>query len=51
MLRKIKNLFIVFLFIWFMGSCVFIKVKAEQEAAAKYKEENYIKPEDWQGPR
>jgi hypothetical protein len=27
------------------------KLKAEQEAAAKYKEENYIKPEDWQGPR
>jgi len=27
------------------------KLKAEKEAAAKYKEENYIKPEDWQGPR
>jgi hypothetical protein len=27
------------------------KLKAEQEAAAKYKEENFIKPEDWQGPR
>jgi len=27
------------------------KLKAEQEAAAKYKEDNYIKPEDWQGPR
>ena len=33
MLRKIKNLFIVFLFIWFMGSCVFIKVKAENDTA------------------
>ena len=27
------------------------KLKAEKEAAAKYKEENFIKPEDWQGPR
>ena len=27
------------------------KLKAEQEAAAKYKEDNFIKPEDWQGPR
>jgi len=27
------------------------KVKAEKEAAAKYKEENFIKPEDWNGPR
>ena len=27
------------------------KAKAEKEAAAKYKEENFIKPEDWQGPR
>ena len=27
------------------------KLKAEKEAAAKYKEKNYIKPEDWQGPR
>ena len=27
------------------------KLKAEQEAAAKYKEENFIKPEDWNGPR
>ena len=27
------------------------KLKAEQEAAAKYKENNFIKPEDWQGPR
>ena len=27
------------------------KLKAEQEAAEKYKEENFIKPEDWQGPR
>ena len=25
--------------------------KAEKEAAAKYKEENFIKPEDWNGPR
>ena len=27
------------------------KAKAEKEAAAKYKEENFIKPEDWNGPR
>ena len=27
------------------------KLKAEKEAAAKYKEDNFIKPEDWQGPR
>ena len=27
------------------------KLKAEKEAAAKYKEENFIQPEDWQGPR
>ena len=27
------------------------KLKAEKEAAEKYKEENFIKPEDWQGPR
>ena len=27
------------------------KEKADKEAAAKYKEENFIKPEDWQGPR
>jgi len=27
------------------------KLKAEKEAAAKYKEENFIKPEDWNGPR
>ena len=27
------------------------KLKAEKKAAAKYKEENFIKPEDWQGPR
>ena len=27
------------------------KLKAEQEAAEKYKENNFIKPEDWQGPR
>jgi len=27
------------------------KLKAEQEAAATYKEDNFIKPEDWQGPR
>jgi len=27
------------------------KLKAEQEAAAKYKKDNYIKIEDWQGPR
>ena len=27
------------------------KLKAEKEAAAKYKEENFIKPADWQGPR
>ena len=27
------------------------KLKAEQEAAEKYKEENFIKPKDWQGPR
>ena len=33
MWKKIKNLFIVFLFIWFMGSCVFIKVKAENDTA------------------
>ena len=27
------------------------KAKAEKEAAAKYKEENFIKSEDWNGPR
>ena len=27
------------------------KAKAEKEAAAKYKEENFIKPKDWNGPR
>jgi hypothetical protein len=27
------------------------KLKAEKEAAAKYKEDNFIKPEDWNGPR
>ena len=27
------------------------KLKAEKEAAEKYKEEYFIKPEDWQGPR
>ena len=27
------------------------KEKADKEAAAKYKEENFIKPEDWNGPR
>ena len=27
------------------------KLKPEKEASEKYKEENFIKPEDWQGPR
>ncbi len=33
MLTKIKNLFIVFLLVWFMGSCIIIKAKAENDTA------------------
>tara|TARA_R100000008_G_scaffold41194_1_gene23721 strand:- start:1302 stop:3077 length:1776 start_codon:yes stop_codon:yes gene_type:complete len=33
MLAKIKNLFIVFLLVWFMGSCIIIKAKAENDTA------------------
>ena len=33
MLTKIKNFFIVFLLVWFMGSCVIMKAKAENDTA------------------
>jgi hypothetical protein len=33
MLTKIKNLFIGFLLVWFMGSCVIIKARAENDTA------------------
>ena len=33
MLTKIKNLFIIFLLVWFMGSCIIIKAKAENDTA------------------
>ena len=33
MLTKIKNFFIVFLLVWFMGSCIIMKARAENDTA------------------
>jgi len=33
MLTKIKNFFIIFLLVWFMGSCVIMKARAENDTA------------------